>query len=228
MAIFYIFTNPRILSKLRAEIADARPTSPIRDVEARNMPYLQAVLKETLRICPPITGIILKDVPPEGDVWNGKPIPPGTVIGFSVMGVSMNKAIWGEDAAAFRPERFLEGSANELRQRDAIADTAFGFGRWRCLGRNIALIEMNKAVTEVRLSLCFSHFLSSIHEVTMARPWQLTQATGLDRPHIRPQHRQPNGAVQELQRRRPGAVGYVLQGHVRRAKALVVVVAQSA
>lgn len=65
------------------------------------------------------------------------------------MGVCMNKKIWGADVETFRPERFLEGTVEELKEREAVADTAFGYGRWRCLGRNIALMEMNKAVVEV-------------------------------------------------------------------------------
>jgi len=153
MILFYVFTNPRVLNKLRAEIANTKPSSPIRDAEARTIPYLQAVIKESLLMCPPITGIILKDVPPEGYTWNGAFIPGGTIIGFSVMGVVMDKRIWGEDVETFRPERFLEGTAEELKEREDVADTSFGYGRWRCLGRNIALMEMNKAVTEVGLGV---------------------------------------------------------------------------
>jgi cytochrome P450 len=149
MILFYVYTNPRVLNKLRAELAKARPSSPIRNAEANNLPYLQAVIKEGLRICPPITGIMFKDVPAEGDTWNGKFIPGGTIIGYSVMGICMNREVWGDDVHAFRPERFLEGSTAELEEREAVADSSFGFGRWRCLGRNIALIELNKAVTEV-------------------------------------------------------------------------------
>lgn len=149
MTLFCLSTKPRVLAKLRAEISRSRPSTPIRDAEARTLSYLQAIIKETLRLCPPITGIVLKDTPPEGDTWNSAHIPGGTVIGYSVMGVCMNKKIWGADVETFRPERFLEGTVEELKEREAVADTAFGYGRWRCLGRNIALMEMNKAVVEV-------------------------------------------------------------------------------
>ena len=149
IALFYIFTNPRVLASLRAELARARASSPIPDETARKLPYLQAVLKESLRICPPITGLVLRDVPPNGDTYNDMLIPGGTVIGYSVMGVMRDKKAWGADVDVFRPERFLDGSEDELRERDAMIENVFGYGRYRCLGRNIALIELNKAVTEV-------------------------------------------------------------------------------
>jgi cytochrome P450 len=93
---------------------------------------------------------MFKDVPPEGDTFKGSFIPPGTIIGYSVMGVCRDKNIWGEDVGVFRPERFLDGSQEELKERDAAMEGSFGFGRWKCLGRHIAMIELNKVIVEVR------------------------------------------------------------------------------
>ena len=61
----YIITNPSVYSKLREEISeglrDGRISSPvIRDVEAKELPYLQACIKEGLRIWPPLTGLMTK------------------------------------------------------------------------------------------------------------------------------------------------------------------------
>jgi cytochrome P450 len=46
------------------------------------MPYLQAVIKEGLRIFPPVAGLMSKEVPPGGDAFNGLYIPEGTKIGY--------------------------------------------------------------------------------------------------------------------------------------------------
>jgi cytochrome P450 len=107
------------------------------------------VIKEGLRICPPITGLVLKNVPAGGDTFKGQFIPGGTVIGYSSMSVMMDRKTFGPDVHSFRPERFLEGSEDELKEREAMLENTFGYGRWRCLGRNIALLELNKIVTEV-------------------------------------------------------------------------------
>ncbi|KAK4184274.1 cytochrome P450 [Podospora australis] len=151
MILFHIYTNPRVLSKLRAELRAARPSSPVTNAEAANLPYLQAVIKEAIRICPPITGDMLKDVPPEGDTYHRMFIPGGTVIGFSMVGMLVDKKTFGEDADTFRPERFLEGAIDDqvLQTRNAVVDAAFGHGRWRCLGKNIAQMELNKVIPEI-------------------------------------------------------------------------------
>ncbi|KAK5652901.1 hypothetical protein OQA88_9378 [Cercophora sp. LCS_1] len=156
MTLFHVYSNPRILSKLRAEIRNAQPSSPITNAEASNLVYLQAVIKEATRIYPPITGDMLKDVPPEGDTYNGQFLPGGTTIGYSMAGMLTNKKTFGEDAETFRPERFLEGTENEIQMRNATVDGAFGYGRWRCLGRNIALMELNKIIPEIIRTFDFS------------------------------------------------------------------------
>jgi hypothetical protein len=57
----------------------------------------------------------------------------------------------------FRPERWLEvADAEKLREMEGTVDLVFGFGKYQCLGRNIAFLELNKAFVEVSffLDLC--------------------------------------------------------------------------
>jgi len=62
-------------------IANGKISSPITDNEAKQLPYLQATIKEGLRICPPVSGLMDKEVPPEGDTVDGVFVPGGTKIG---------------------------------------------------------------------------------------------------------------------------------------------------
>ncbi|PKS11176.1 hypothetical protein jhhlp_002937 [Lomentospora prolificans] len=154
--LLHILTSPRVHARLLAEIESARPSTPIRDAEAKQMPYLQAVIKEGLRIFPPVTGLMSKDVPKGGDTFNGLYIPDGTKIGYCAWGLFRNKEIWGEDAAVFRPERWLEAAPEKIREREATLELVFSYGRWQCLGKNVALIELNKVYVELlrRFDLC--------------------------------------------------------------------------
>ncbi|KAK1654392.1 cytochrome P450 [Colletotrichum phormii] len=161
--LLYIITNPRVHNKLVAEIlsattADAYTTETatrnrliITDAEARNLPYLQAVIKEGLRVFPPVAGLMAKQVPPEGDTWNGAFIPGGTRIGWSAWAMFRRQDVFGDDADEFRPERWLAGEGKRLREMEATIELVFSYGRYQCLGRPVALMELNKVFFELLL-----------------------------------------------------------------------------
>ena len=62
------------------------------------------------------------------------------------------KEHFGVDADTFRPERWLENTAETVQKYERVWELSFGAGRSTCLGRGIALMELNKAIVEV----CFA------------------------------------------------------------------------
>jgi len=157
----HIITNPRIYATLRAEIDNAvmtkdRVSSPvIKDTEWRHLFYLQAAIKEGLRIWPPVTGMMSKFSPRDGDKFevDGEIvfIPGDTNIGWASWGIHKNKAVFGENAEFYRPERWLdERSPEKLERMRKVVDLNFGYGKYYCLGRSIALSELHKMIFEVR------------------------------------------------------------------------------
>jgi cytochrome P450 len=152
--MLFIITNPSIYSKLQAEIdATVRPGHVISDVQARTLPYLQAVVKEGARIFPSATGIMSKVVPPEGDTINGIFIPGGTEIGKNDWGIQRDASVFGEDSMVFRPERWLEAHGEELEKMERSLGLVWGYGKYSCLGKNIALMELNKCYFEVCIGI---------------------------------------------------------------------------
>jgi cytochrome P450 len=148
-----ILTHPTMYLKLKKEIdegiAAGTISSPIKDTEARELPYLQAVIKEGLRIMPPASGAFFKTVPPAGDVIDGKFIPGGTQIGSSPLGIHCSKKIFGLDADLFRPERWTEASPEKFAHMASTVDLIFHYGKYQCLGKSVALMEFNKIFVEV-------------------------------------------------------------------------------
>ncbi|GKT61749.1 pisatin demethylase [Colletotrichum tofieldiae] len=150
--ILHIITNPQVTATLRAEIDSANLSRPVvSDAEAREMPYLQAVIKEGLRIFPPVVGQMSKEVSNggAGDTYKGVHLPEGTRIGYCAWGIFRRPEIWGPDSQLFRPERWLEADVERLRLMEGTLELVFGYGRWQCLGRNVALMELNKVFVEV-------------------------------------------------------------------------------
>ncbi|UPX20608.1 uncharacterized protein EKO05_0010836 [Ascochyta rabiei] len=155
-----VLTNPSVYRKLQTEIdhgiASGRISSPITDAEARNMPYLQAIIKEGLRIMPPASGALFKQVPPAGDVIAGKFLPGGTQIGFSPLGTQYSKDTYGTDADLFRPERWIEASLEKAQEMTSTVDLCFHYGKYHCLGKPVAWMEFNKFFVEIFRRFDFS------------------------------------------------------------------------
>jgi cytochrome P450 len=147
-----IITSPGCHTKLHSEIDTAVRanliSSPITDLEAKKLPYLQACIKEGIRLWPPITGLMPK-VSPIDDTILGKRIPAGTKVAWCAWRVFRNTDIFGVDAEVFRPDRWLEADAERLKVMENTAELAFSPGRWQCLGKSIAFIELNKVFVEV-------------------------------------------------------------------------------
>ncbi|TVY75669.1 Cytochrome P450 monooxygenase [Lachnellula suecica] len=145
----YLITTPRVLERFRAEYSNASISSPIQDIEARNLPYLQAIIKEGLRIWPPVVGLMAKEVPAGGDIVNGLFVPGGTSIGYCAFGMFRDKKIFGDDADTFRPERWLDSSPEKTKEQEQTLELIFSYGKYQCMGRNVALMELNKVFVEI-------------------------------------------------------------------------------
>lgn len=150
--MLYVITTPRVYQSLVAEIqaaiSDRSISFPITSVEARKMPYLQATIKEGLRIHPPITGLLTKIVKPGGETIKGQWIPGGTGIGQCGWAIQRHP-VFGEDVDVFRPERWIETSDAHRIEMERTMELVFGNGRWGCLGKAIVLVELDKIFVEV-------------------------------------------------------------------------------
>lgn len=165
-ALLQIMTNARVYAKLQKEIDEA-----VRDgiapragegliaaAQARKLLYLQAVIRESLRVRPPVVNIFSRDVPVGGDTveLNGENVflPGGVCIGYSAYAMHRSEQIYGKDAKAFRPERWFESDSDKLASMIRTNDLVFGHGKFMCLGKPVAQIEMSKVVFEVSSSIC--------------------------------------------------------------------------
>lgn len=158
-SLLYLMTNTRVYLKLQREIDEAAAdsleprTGIVSHAQAKRLPYLQAVIRETIRVWPPVLNIFPRDVPAGGDTVaiNGQSyfLPGGTSIGYSGCAMHHDKAVYGKDAKTFRPERWSEDDPAKLAAMIKTNDLIFGHGNFQCLGKPVAQIEINKIIFEV-------------------------------------------------------------------------------
>ena len=176
--MLYLLSHPRVYAKLQAEIDAATQQGKYRgtvipDSDARRLPYLQAVIKEGMRIHPPITDSVPKRVPDGGDtvVVDGKSVflPGGALISYAAWPLHRSKAIFGDDAHVFRPERWIgEKDTKRAAEMNRTHELIFGYGKYQCLGKPVALMEIEKIVFEVRLPVVIFPFFSSFFLAPLA------------------------------------------------------------
>ncbi|KAI1751557.1 cytochrome P450 [Xylaria castorea] len=142
-------TAPRVYATLKAEIdaavADGTipPTGNVEWIQSQNLPYFQACLKEAMRLRPAVGLNISRYAPaPDGVEIDGRHYPAGTRLAVNGWVLHRDKAIFGSDADFFRPERWLEDEENARVMERYMCQ--FGGGAHVCIGRNLALLEINK------------------------------------------------------------------------------------
>lgn len=79
-ATFFLLTNPSNLKRLQDEVRSAFQTEKDINLQsvgnAARLPYMEAVLTESLRLYPPLSPLLPRMTGPAGDVIDGKFIPP--------------------------------------------------------------------------------------------------------------------------------------------------------
>jgi cytochrome P450 family 110 len=131
-AVDLIHRHPRVLERVRAEIAELGPDpDPARFAQ---LPYLDAVCKEVLRLYPVITEVLRVIKKPMR--IGAHDLPEGALVAPCIYLMHRDPELYPEPEA-FRPERFLE------RKFAPHEYLPFGGGHRRCIGAAFAMFEMN-------------------------------------------------------------------------------------
>nr|ALD83614.1 cinnamate 4-hydroxylase 1 [Morus alba] len=139
-AIAELVNHPTVQSKIRDEIEAVLKGNPVTESNLHELPYLQATVKETLRLHTPIP-LLVPHMNLEEAKLGGYTIPRESKVVVNAWWLANNPA-WWKNPDEFRPERFLE----EEQGTDAVAGgkvdfrfLPFGVGRRSCPGIILAL-----------------------------------------------------------------------------------------
>ncbi|KAG5523007.1 hypothetical protein RHGRI_034975 [Rhododendron griersonianum] len=142
-----LLKHPQAMKKLQAEVRlIVHSNQPVTEDDLDQMPYLKAVIKETLRLHPPIPIIVPRESTKDVQV-KGYDIAAGTRVLVNAWAIGQDSASWDEPEE-FRPERFLNGRSIDFRGHD-FELIPFGAGRRGCPGIQFAAVVDELAVANL-------------------------------------------------------------------------------
>jgi len=139
-ATYYLLRNPEVMEKLKTDIRSSfKSEKDITFATVSQLPYLLAVLNETLRIYPPVAAKLPRVVPAEGAIVDGRFVPGGTWVSVCHWAAYHSPHNF-RDPDKFVPERWMGDPRYDGDKVDAWQP--FSFGPRNCIGRNLAYMEM--------------------------------------------------------------------------------------
>ncbi|XP_058106348.1 cytochrome P450 89A2-like [Magnolia sinica] len=141
---------PNVQAKLYEEIERVTEENGgiIKEEDLKKMPYLKAVILETLRMHPPIHTLlphrVSEDISLEGYI-----IPKNTFVNFMLVSMGLDDKVW-ENPLEFKPERFLGGRETvDLTGTREIKMIPFGAGRRVCPGIGLGMLHLEYMVAHL-------------------------------------------------------------------------------
>jgi len=138
--LYWTVKTPGVLEKLQKELDDRIPAGvdiPTHDM-VKDLPYLQNVINESLRIHSTSSLGLPRLIPPgPGIDILGHHFPGNTVLSVPAYTIHHSKEIWGDNASEFVPDRW-----DKLTERQKNAFIPFSHGPRSCVGRNVAEMEL--------------------------------------------------------------------------------------
>ncbi|KAK8305326.1 hypothetical protein V6Z11_D03G054500, partial [Gossypium hirsutum] len=166
-----LMKHPHIQDKLFKEIKGVVSDGEveIKDEDLRKMPYLRAIILESLRRHPPshflIPHTVTKDV-----VLGGFLVPKNNIVIFMVVEMGRNPNLW-ENPMEFKPERFLINGDFDISGTKEIKMMPFGVGKRMCPAYRLAMLHLKYFVANLVWHFNFNCFgecvdLTEKHEFT--------------------------------------------------------------
>ncbi|TYI28007.1 hypothetical protein ES332_A05G215000v1 [Gossypium tomentosum] len=176
-AISLLLNNREMLRKAQDELdLHVGKERPVDESDIKNLVYLQAIIKETLRLYP--AGPLLGPREAMNDCTvAGYHIPAGTRLVVNVWKIQRDPRVW-PNPSAFAPERFLTSHADIDVRGQQFELIPFGSGRRSCPGASFALQVLH---------LTLARFLHAFELSTLLdQPVDMTESPGLTIPKATP------------------------------------------
>ncbi|XP_012071739.1 xanthotoxin 5-hydroxylase CYP82C4 [Jatropha curcas] len=175
-AISLLLNNKSALKKAREELdLHVGPERQVDESDLKSLVYIQAIIKETLRLYP-VAPLIPREFTKDCTIA-GYHVPAGTRLLVNAWKIQRDPRYW-TNPSAFQPERFLTSHANVDVRGQHHELIPFGSGRRSCPGAAFALHALH---------LTLARFLHAFDlATTMDKPVDMTETPGTTLPKATP------------------------------------------
>ena len=154
-ALAYLVIYPTIQRKLHDELDTVLPNDgPVSIKDTEKLPYLRATIYEVLRASS-IASLSLPHSTTADTTLAGYTIPKGTMIIPNLWSANRDPSIW-KDPDIFKPERFLDEHNHVVDAKQMPSYLPFSSGRRKCLGEELAYLELSTFLANLLKNLRFT------------------------------------------------------------------------
>ncbi|KAK3368610.1 putative benzoate 4-monooxygenase cytochrome P450 [Podospora didyma] len=138
---FLLLRHPAVYRKAVDEVRGAfsSETEITTSNIAGRLPFLDAVLHESMRLYPPVPITLPRRVPGDGEVIDGRFVAEGCTVGVNHLACYRSNSLF-PNAKEFQPERWLNQGPNLAKMLESFKP--FSYGPRTCLGKNLAWAEL--------------------------------------------------------------------------------------
>lgn len=146
VTMFHLLNHPSFLAKATSEVRGA--FSSLDEIkmgpQLSGLHYIRACIDETLRLTPPATAFVPREVLGAGIKVEGHHVPAGVVVGVTAYPLHHNPKYY-PDPESYQPSRWLveEGTSEEAVQLAKSAFCPFSIGPRQCIAKNMAYAELS-------------------------------------------------------------------------------------
>ncbi|CAI0399171.1 unnamed protein product [Linum tenue] len=146
-AMAYLMKNPTTLRKAQEEVRQViEKKGFVKEEDIEQLPYLKAVVKETMRLQPAAPLLLPRESSQDCDL-NGYKIPTKTTVYVNAWAIGRDPEAWGENPEKFKPERFMQKSI-DMKGTD-FGLIPFGAGRRMCPGIHMGLVTVELSLANL-------------------------------------------------------------------------------
>lgn len=114
--VYHMMRHPAALQRARSEIDTAQSEVRCQDQvvsfsDSKQLPFLQACIKESLRIFSPLVANVPRVCGTQGVTIDGHVFAKGTILSVNAWVMHLSGEIWGPDVALFNPDRWLKANS---------------------------------------------------------------------------------------------------------------------